>query len=132
MSRIVSGLLALSGVVLLYIGASVLVAPHAFYLSNEIVLGTDPSPLSEVRAPAGLLVLSGLLVGRGAFWRAYAPTSLAVAAAVYGTYGLSRLVGVLVDGWPSTGLVAAMGIELVLGAVTGALWWTGRLRRSAG
>jgi hypothetical protein len=114
-------LLGLSSLVLLFIGGSILLDPHAFYATNHVVLTQDPSQLSEVRAPAGLLLVSGAWIGAGAFVQAQRRTALQIAAIVYGSYGLSRALGVLVDGWPSEGLVAAMGIELVLGVLAGSL-----------
>ncbi len=113
----VGTLLGLSGLVLLAIGGSVLLAPHGFYASNGIVLGADPSQLSEVRAPAGLLLLAGVMGLLGAFRRRLRRPALAITAAVYGSYGLSRLLGVALDGLPGEGLVMAMALELAIGAL---------------
>ena len=46
-------LLALSGLIAIGIGASILIAPAWFHASNGIELGTDANLLSEVRAPGG-------------------------------------------------------------------------------
>ncbi|MEO0321753.1 MAG: DUF4345 domain-containing protein [Myxococcota bacterium] len=110
-------LLGLSGLVLFVIGGGVLLAPHAFYASNGIALGSDPSQLSEVRAPAGLLLLAGFMGVLGAFRRRLRGPALASTAAVYGSYGLSRLLGAAVDGLPGEGLVMAMAFELAVGAL---------------
>jgi hypothetical protein len=133
MKRLTIGALLVSaGAVLLYIGASVLLSPHVFYASNGIALGADPSQLSEVRAPAGLLVVCGVFAGLGAIRRELAQPALVVTAVVYGSYGLSRLVGAAFDGLPSEGLAAAMAIELVVGSLaTAALLWSRAADRRA-
>ncbi|MEM6931239.1 MAG: DUF4345 domain-containing protein [Myxococcota bacterium] len=123
-------LLAVAGFVLFYIGTSVMLTPQAFYASNAIVLTGDASQLSEIRAPAGLLLVSGVLLGFGALRRELTRTSLVVAAVVYGTYGLSRVASILLDGWPSSGLVSAMAIELVVGGLAAVAWLVSRPERS--
>ena len=81
MKRVAIGALLVSaGALLVYIGASVLLSPHGFYASNGIVLGADPSQLSEVRAPAGLLVLCGAFAVLGGIRRELTQPALVVTA----------------------------------------------------
>jgi uncharacterized protein DUF4345 len=108
---IVSGLLAAA------IGAAVTLTPLAFAASNGIQLSTDPSLLSEVRAPGGALLACGLLILAGAAVRELRFSASLIAAAVYLPYGLARLVSLLIDGVPAEGLLAATAIELVIGAL---------------
>ena len=110
-------LLVLAGGLLMLIGGFALFFADAFFGSNGIVLPNDPSLRSEMRAPMGLLLVSGIIIAASAFRRSLAPLGLALAAMVYGTYGLSRMVSLGLDGAPSEGLVSAMLIELVLGAL---------------
>lgn len=123
---LISTLLALAGLLLLFLGGSILLSPQAFFATNHIVLGEDPSLLSEVRAPAGLLVLSGALIGLGAFRRSWTTSALVLTAAVYGSYGASRLVGVALSGMPGEGLMAAMAIELVVAVLAASTLLAGR------
>lgn len=109
-------LLAISGLIGLTIGAAVLFQPHDFMAASGITLGTDPSLLSEVRAPGGLLIAGSLLMLAGAVRPTMMVVGLAMATLLYGTYGLSRLVSIILDGVPSGSLLTATAIELVIGA----------------
>lgn len=109
-------LLVLSSIVAVLIGTSILFAPASFHASNGIEFATDASTLSEVRAPGGALLALGALMLVGLFVKAFAVTSLSVAAAVYLAYGVSRVIGLAIDGIPADGLVVATLIELALGS----------------
>ncbi|MEM6467857.1 MAG: DUF4345 domain-containing protein, partial [Pseudomonadota bacterium] len=88
--------LGLSGLTVVGIGGFIMVAPHAFYASYGIVLGDDPSLLSELRAlAAGLLTLGALMLA--GIWRS-ALTHLAIAASliVFLAFPTGRLIGLVV------------------------------------
>ncbi|MEM8602938.1 MAG: DUF4345 domain-containing protein [Cyanobacteria bacterium P01_H01_bin.121] len=112
--------LAVSGLLLLVIGSTILLVPHTFYAGDGIVLGDDPSLLSEIRAPGGLLATSALLILAGALrsgWRyglrpGQRSLALTLTVLVYGSFGLARLLSLALDGVPSTELVVAAMIEL--------------------
>ncbi|MCH2250167.1 MAG: DUF4345 domain-containing protein [Cognatishimia sp.] len=106
--------LALSGALSLAIGLSVLVIPHAFFASNHIVLGSDPNLMSEIRAPGGLLLAAGLVMLWGVVSRRDRLIALQTSIVVFGMYGISRLLSLILDGVPSTALLIALAIELVL------------------
>lgn len=110
-------LLGVSGVLLLAIGAGVLFTPHAFFATNGIDLGTEPTHLSEVRAPGGLLFAGAVVILLGAVRAGLRRRALALSALVYLSYGGARLLSFALDGAPSTSLVAAGALELVLGAL---------------
>lgn len=110
-------LLGLSGLIGLVIGTAILFAPITFGAINGVVLDKDASSLSEVRAPAGFLIASALFTLFASIRGRSTQTALLLAGAVYGTYGLSRLVGVIFDGLPSEPLVHAMIAELAIGAL---------------
>ena len=109
--------LGLSGIIAALIGASILAAPHAIFASNQIMLGADPSLLSEIRAPGGLLLTCGVLMLAGAFSTRFTSLGLLTCALVFTTYGVSRVVSLLLDGPPSASLVGALLIELVIGGI---------------
>lgn len=110
------GLAAVSGLILIGIGAALLFAPHSFAASNGIVLDGGPNQLSEVRAPGGLLLVGGVIVLAGGFRQHLLKISLGVASLIYGSYGLSRLWSMVSDGLPSATLTQAAVLELILGA----------------
>ena len=116
-TRITVVFLGLSGLLLLFIGGGILLVPHAFHAGNGIALGADPSLLSEVRAPGGLLVASALFLICGSFKAALRLDALRLAVMVYGSFGLARLVALAVDGVPSAGLLGSTAIELIVAAL---------------
>ena len=109
--------LSISGLLLLAIGATILVVPHAFYASDGIVLGSDPSLLSEIRAPGGFLAGSGLCILTGTFRDHLRSLSVLLTVLVYGSFGLSRLLSLVLDGIPSDSLVIATVIEVAVAAI---------------
>ena len=111
-------ILAVSGAILIGIGGAVLFDPMSFAVSNGIVLENNPSLMSEVRAPGGLLLISGAIILMGAIRQQIMRIALALAALIYGTYGLSRLISMMFDGLPSTTLTQAAFLELALGAIS--------------
>lgn len=113
-------LLGISGALLFVIGAALLFTPHQFYASNGTTLGDAPNLLSEIRAPGGLLLACAIVILLGTFRSSFTRQSLLLSAMVYGSYGIARLISMAIDGMPSTSLVAATIIELVLGILCAA------------
>ncbi len=114
MTRIV---LALAGLVALLIGATLLLDPQSLYAGSGLVLDGGASQLSEIRAPAGLLVLSGLAVLAGSIWLKWATAALQLTVLVFLGYGVGRVASLALDGVPSDSLVMAMLIELGIGVL---------------
>ena len=111
------GLLLASGLLATGIAATILVAPDPFYAGYGIDISTNASLANELKAPAGTLLIAGLLMLVGVVRFEFAATSLAVASVIYLSYGLSRLLSFGIDGVPHSALVSAAILELVLGAV---------------
>ena len=120
-SRRLKASLSVSGIILMGVGGMLLVTPSAMHASNGVELGNDPSLLSEVRAPGGALLALGALVVAGAFAPRLRYPATMIAAAVYGAYGLSRLLSMAIDGMPAPALVLVAGLEITIGAVNLAL-----------
>jgi hypothetical protein len=117
MKPLTSIFLTVSGLLLLAIGGTILFVPHTFYASDGIVLGNNPSMLSEIRAPGGLLAASALVILAGVFRSTLRSLAFILTVLVYGSFGLSRLVGWYLDGMPSNSLVIATVIELVMAGI---------------
>ena len=113
--------LALSGTIAALIGLSVLFMPHAFFATNHITLGSDPNLMSEIRAPGGLLLASGVIMLCGAVMRSLIRAALLTGAVVFSMYGVSRLVSLAFDGMPSSSIFGALVIELVVGGIAAVL-----------
>jgi hypothetical protein len=110
-------ILFISGLTAVGIGAAILTAPIAFHATNGIALGDDPSLLSEIRAPGGALLTMGVFMLAGLIRARLARLSLAIGAAIFLSYGLSRCLAIALDGWPDSGLVVAAAFELLIGVL---------------
>ena len=109
-------LLLLAGAIAAVVGATLLLAPVAFSESNGIMLGADPSALSERRAPGAALLVTGFLLLAGAFVARLRTAALLIGALLYLAYGAARLLSLVLDGRPADGLLLAGAVELALGA----------------
>jgi hypothetical protein len=109
--------LGVSGTVAVAIAGTILFAPEAFYGSYGIAVGADPTLANELKAPAGTLLIAGLLMFAGIVRRRLVRVSLITAAAIYLSYGLSRVLSIVLDGMPDSGMVSAAALELVIGVI---------------
>lgn len=117
-SKVLKANLLVSGLVLLAVGCTLLITPEVMHAANGVDLGSNPSLLSEVRAPGGALLALGVLVLAGAFVSRLRYPATMIAATVYVAYGLSRLLSMALDGMPAPGIVVAAGIEITIGATS--------------
>ena len=115
LARTQKALLLVAGAVLVLVGTFILASPVDFYASNNIELGANVSLLNEVKAPAGMLLAAGLFMIGAIFVRDMADTATSLAALIYLSYSLSRLLSVVVDGVPAAGLVQAAALEAMIG-----------------
>ncbi|MGI3186288.1 DUF4345 domain-containing protein [Nioella aestuarii] len=117
LSRFTDLVLATAGLTAIAISLAILVAPAAFYASYGIVLGSDPSLLNELSAPALMLLAAGAVMLAGIFRKALTRPALWLAAGLYSAYALSRGVTMALHGLPSDGLIMAAGIEAAIGGL---------------
>jgi len=115
MTSFQKAILLLAGATSVGIGTAILIFPAAFHASYGITLGTDPSLLSEIRAPGGALLVMGLFMLAGLVRPGFAHVSRWIAAAVFLSYGLARLLSFALDGTPDGGLVFAAVFEIAIG-----------------
>lgn len=106
-----------SGLVAVLIAGTILVAPELLYADSGIELDGNATLANELKAPSGALLAAGLMMLAGVFRARYAVASLAAAALVYLSYGLSRLASFAIDGLPHSSLMGATALELSLGTV---------------
>ncbi len=118
MSQVLTrGVLTVSGAILGLIGGALMFAPKAFLETNHVFIDRDSGLMSELTAPSGLLILTGALMILGAFKLRYANLALLIGAIVYGSYGLGRLVSMMLHGLPSGSLITATVIEFAVAVV---------------
>jgi hypothetical protein len=114
-SKLVKALLIVAGLSGIAIGGALLFQPVAFEASAGIHLEENVNLLSEVRAPGGALLAGGVLILLGAFIPTMTYTSVLLATLFFLSYGLSRILSMIVDGIPTTSLVMATVAEVVIG-----------------
>ncbi len=110
--------LAVFGSIAAGIGGALLLAPVAFEASAGVVLAQDVGLLNEFRAFGGMLLVSGIIILSGAIIPKLIYISVLWSCLVYSSIGLSRLLGITIDGAPGESLVSAMLIELVIGLIS--------------
>jgi hypothetical protein len=116
-SRRLKLILIVLALTLVFFGGWRLVDPIGFYTFSGLQLSDDAGLLSEVRGAGGIIMVSGLIVGLGAFRHSWSRTSVVLAAVVFSSLGLARLLGIALDGSPGAGLIQGMAIELVFGGL---------------
>ena len=114
-SKVLKTLLFVSGLILVGIGAATLFAPVDFLGTTGIDLGGQISLLSEIRAPGGALLASGILIMLGIFVAKLTFTSTVISTLMFLSYGLSRILSIIIDGTPAQAIVAATVLEIVIG-----------------
>ncbi len=110
-------LLALAGLTALLIGNLLLIDPNSLYAGSGLVLDGGASQLSEIRAPAGVLVLTGLIALAGSIRLTWKTPALQLTALVFIGYGAGRALSLVLDGMPSDSLLLAMLVEWVIGGL---------------
>ena len=109
--------LVATGMVLLLVGGSVLAAPKRFLAANGIDVQEDPSLMSEMAAPSGIMIITALLMLAGVVRPRFTNLGLVAGGVVYGAYGVSRIVCLVIHGMPSPALITAALFELVVSGV---------------
>ena len=115
---LIRALLCLSGVTLFMTGTIVMLEPQALFAASSATLDTVPGLLSELRSPGVLLMASGVIIILGGIRKDLTMLALMLSVLVYGTFGISRLFSLIFDGMPPTSILAAMGLELGIGAIS--------------
>ncbi len=110
-------LLFVTGIIGVGIGAAILLAPVAFHATSGITVVGDESLMSEMRAAGGALFACGTVVLLGAFVNRLMFTALVLSTILFLSYGASRLLSMVMDGLPSSSLVAITLFELSIGLV---------------
>ena len=116
-SMVFKVILIVLALALVIFGGWRLLDPIGFYTFSGLELSGDAGLLSEVRGAGGILMVSGLVVGLGAFRHSWSRTSVVLAAVVFLSSGLARLLGIALDGFPGAKVIQGMAIELVLGGL---------------
>ena len=132
MKQIVTRLaLSGSGALLGLIGGALMFDPKSFLAMNQVLVERDPGLMSELSAPSGVLIATAALMWAGAIKLRFARLALMVGAVIYGSYGIGRMVSLILHVPPSEALVSAMVIEVAVAVLLSALGLTTRSNNTA-
>ncbi|WP_394170319.1 DUF4345 domain-containing protein [Saccharospirillum alexandrii] len=112
--RLVQLTLITAGALTGLIGLGILLMPDAFYASYGIRVPESASLRSELKTLGTLLMLAGCLMLAGVVKPSLQGTALIVASMTYTALVAGRLLGLMTDGMPSTGILAAWAVEAAL------------------
>ncbi|MFT5844438.1 MAG: hypothetical protein ACI8QW_000298 [Saprospiraceae bacterium] len=106
-SKVLKGFLIISGLLLIFVGGSILFNPVGFTAKNGIDLGGNISLLNDVRSSGSLFLLIGVFILLGSFIQKLIYTSSFLVIIGYLGVGFGRVVSILSDGMPADGLIKA-------------------------
>lgn len=115
-----TGYLVIAGLIGISVGGGLLFFPAQLQADNGIVL-SSASHFSEARAPGAAIFVAGIFPFISLFRTHWRRTALLVLSLFFLSYGLGRLLSLMIDGMPASGLFYAMIGELIMGAIAGLL-----------
>ena len=114
-SKAVNALLFLAGIVGLYVGGGLLFFPAELQAQSNIIIGDNPSQISEARAPGAAILSAAIIILIGVFREGWRHISLVLTALFFLSYGFGRALSLILDGMPAQGLFIAMIVEFIIG-----------------
>lgn len=116
-SKIIKVLLVLAGIIGIYVGGSLLFFPAELQAQSNIIIN-KPSQFSEARAPGAAIFSASFIILLGVFREGWRYIALVIATMFFLSYGLGRMLSLILDGRPAQGLFIAMILELFVGLLT--------------
>lgn len=108
--------LALSGLLLTFVGIMRLSNPIKTYLKNSgIQLEKDVDLLNEIRGVSSVMLIGGILSLLGTVLPTFSFTSSTIAALLFLGFAVGRFVSIGTDGKPNKQITQGIVFELVLG-----------------
>ena len=109
--------LAMWGIMLLYVGFMRLSHPIATYLKKSgIRLQNDVKLSNEIRGLSAVMLCSGILVALGLFFPNLTMTTFVAAALVLLAFAIGRLISISTGRKPNKNIIPGIWFEIVLGA----------------
>ena len=115
--------LSLSGLMLSVVGAIRLSKPIKSYCLNTyssnpgIKLEGEADVFSEMRGGGSLTLFGGFVILLGIFIPGFKITSFVVAALIFLSFAVGRLIGMVIDGKPNKDLFQGTIAEILLGGI---------------
>ena len=109
--------LALAGFTAMLVGGLISLGPLEFYEGYNIALAGNIDMLSELRATGTNLAVLGAVMLLGAFRLSMRSLALATSLMVFSAFTGGRILSLLVDGLPGSGVLLALCIEATIAAL---------------
>jgi len=116
-SKVLKVILFLLGFALIVMGLWRIFEPIGFYAYSGIPLGDSANILNEARAAGGGIVGAGIVIVLGAFIKSLRYTSSIVCFGLFLSFGIARLIGIGIDGYPGDELVKGIVSEFLFGSI---------------
>ena len=114
-SKVLKVILFISGLVAISIGVAILIMPENFYAASGISLNGNVSLLNEIRASGGMIFVAGVIIMAGVYVAELTYAATIISILLYLTYGVSRLMSMVLDGRPAEALIQAVIVEIIIG-----------------
>ncbi|BDX05788.1 DUF4345 domain-containing protein [Planctobacterium marinum] len=102
-----------AGFVLLLVGFYIGLMPvdylNQFFNNSQF----STEALSEMRGMGGTIFVFGFFILAGAFFKQIEYTSIIIAALIFASFSVFRLIGIIIDGIPAQSIFVALTIELL-------------------
>lgn len=107
----------LAGLIGIYVGVGLVFFPVELQAQNGILIAEHPSHLSETRAPGTAILSASMIILISAFRHRWTQMALGLSTLFFLSYGMGRVLSLVLDGMPAEGLFYAMIGELIIGAL---------------
>lgn len=114
--------LFLGGLTLIAVGSFISFTPSLYLAQFIHASELNVDILSEMRGMGGTLSVFGLFILVGSFQARFTKTALSMSILIFSSFSVFRCVGIVVDGLPNNGILAALGVEMIF-AVLGITVW---------
>ncbi len=114
-SKVLKGILIFLGLFLILIGSWRLIDPIAAFEGLGLTLSEDVGLLNEARGTAGAMIGFGVLILLGAFKKKLTFTSTLIATIFFLSFGVARIMAVILDGNPGNALWTGIISEFTFG-----------------
>jgi hypothetical protein len=105
---------ALAGITVMTVGAWMAFTPVAYITSlGADNLASAVGLMNDLRGMGGMMIALGAFIAFGACRQSQRRAAVVVAVLIYAAFTVFRPIGVLLDGPPQTGLLAAWCVELI-------------------
>ncbi|CAL2085848.1 DUF4345 domain-containing protein [Tenacibaculum sp. 190524A02b] len=116
-SRILKIYLFISGLILTAVGILTTFNPITIKANEGIEIAGNASALNDVRSFGMLLLVTALLLFLGSFKSSLRKSATIFSSLLFLSLGAGRILSIILDGMPSSGMVKATGLEVILGLV---------------